>query len=105
LNTHFSPRVKLLGILAVLLSSALIAVSVEEPESKEKWVTPAAEARKKRQERAMGQMRLIWAFILPNSPMRRCRNKQTASSFGKLRSARNRCPIIALGFRPPIAGT
>ena len=47
LNTHFSPRVKVLGILAVLLSSALIAVSVEEPESKEKWVAPAAEARKK----------------------------------------------------------
>jgi mono/diheme cytochrome c family protein len=39
--------VKLLGILTVLLSSALIAVSVEEPESKEKWVTPPAEARKK----------------------------------------------------------
>jgi len=39
--------VKLLGILTVLLSSALIAVSVEEPESKEKWVAPAAEARKK----------------------------------------------------------
>jgi mono/diheme cytochrome c family protein len=38
---------KLLGILTVLLGSALIAVSVEEPESKEKWVAPAAEARKK----------------------------------------------------------
>ncbi len=47
MNTHFGPRVKLLGILTVLLSSALIAVSVEEPESKEKWVAPAAEARKK----------------------------------------------------------
>jgi mono/diheme cytochrome c family protein len=30
-----------------LIGSALIAVSVEEPESKEKWVAPAAEARKK----------------------------------------------------------
>ncbi len=38
---------KLLGILVVLLGSTLIAVSVEEPESKEKWVAPAAEARKK----------------------------------------------------------
>lgn len=38
---------KLLGILTVLLGSALIAVSVEEPESKEKWVAPAGEARKK----------------------------------------------------------
>ncbi len=37
---------KLLGILVVLLGSTLIAVSVEEPESKEKWVAPAAEARK-----------------------------------------------------------
>lgn len=30
-----------------LIGSALIAVSVEEPESKEKWVAPAAEARNK----------------------------------------------------------
>jgi mono/diheme cytochrome c family protein len=30
-----------------LIGSALIAVSVEEPESKEKWVAPAAEARMK----------------------------------------------------------
>ena len=53
----------------------------------------------------MGQMRPIWAFTLPNSLTRRCSNKQMASSFGKLRSARSRCRIIALGFRLPIAGT
>jgi len=47
LNIHLDPRVKLLVILTVLLGSALIAVSAEEPESKEKWVAPAAEARKK----------------------------------------------------------
>jgi mono/diheme cytochrome c family protein len=39
--------VKWLAILTVLLSSALVAVSVEEPESKEKWVAPPAEAHKK----------------------------------------------------------
>ena len=38
---------KLLAFFAALLGSALIAVSVEEPESKEKWVAPAAEAGKK----------------------------------------------------------
>ena len=47
MNTRSGPRVKLLVILTLLLSSALIAVSAEEPESKEKWVAPAAEARKK----------------------------------------------------------
>ncbi len=47
LNTHLDPCVKSLGILTVLLGSALIAVSVEEPGSKEKWVAPAAEAGKK----------------------------------------------------------
>lgn len=47
LSTRFGPRLKLLGIIMVLLSSALIAVSVEEPGSKEKWVAPAAEAQKK----------------------------------------------------------
>jgi mono/diheme cytochrome c family protein len=36
-----------LAVLTVLLGSALIAVSVAEPESKEKWVAPAAEAAKK----------------------------------------------------------
>jgi mono/diheme cytochrome c family protein len=39
--------VKLLVILTALLGSALIALSVEESESKEKWVAPAGEARKK----------------------------------------------------------
>ena len=38
---------KQLAILTVLLGSALIALSVGEPESKEKWVAPAAEAGKK----------------------------------------------------------
>jgi len=46
LSTHFGPRLKLLGMIMVLLGSALIAVSVE-PESKEKWVAPGAEAQKK----------------------------------------------------------
>ena len=47
LNTHLGPRLKWLVILTVLLSSALIALSVEESESKEKWVAPAAEAKNK----------------------------------------------------------
>jgi mono/diheme cytochrome c family protein len=38
-------RAKLLAFLAILLGSALVAVSEEQ--SKEKWVAPAAEARKK----------------------------------------------------------
>jgi mono/diheme cytochrome c family protein len=46
LSTRFGPRLKLLGMIMVLLGSALIAVSVE-PESKEKWVAPGAEAQKK----------------------------------------------------------
>jgi mono/diheme cytochrome c family protein len=40
-------RLSVLTGLTVLIGSALIAVSVEEPESKEKWVAPAAEARMK----------------------------------------------------------
>ena len=47
MNTPSCSGMKLLGILTVLLSSALIAVSVEEPESNEKWVAPPAETRKK----------------------------------------------------------
>ena len=47
LNTQLCPRIKLLGILAALLGSALVAVNAEQPEPKEKWVAPAAEARKK----------------------------------------------------------
>jgi mono/diheme cytochrome c family protein len=39
--------VKLMGILAALLGSALIAVSGEQPSSTDKWIAPAAEARKK----------------------------------------------------------
>jgi mono/diheme cytochrome c family protein len=38
-------RAKLLAFLAILLGSTLVAVSEEK--SKEKWVAPAAEARKK----------------------------------------------------------
>ena len=38
-------RAKLLAFLAILLGSTLVAVSEEQ--SKEKWVAPAAEARKK----------------------------------------------------------
>ena len=45
--TDRHPPLKVLGVLTALLGSALIALSVEEPESKEKWVAPAAEARKK----------------------------------------------------------
>ncbi len=47
LNTQLCLRVKLLGILTALLGSALVAVSAEQPGSKEKWAAPAAEARKK----------------------------------------------------------
>ena len=39
--------VKLLGILTVLLGPALITVSGEQPGSTEKWIAPAAEARKR----------------------------------------------------------
>jgi mono/diheme cytochrome c family protein len=39
--------VKLLGILIALLGSALITVSGEQSGSAEKWIAPAAEARKK----------------------------------------------------------
>jgi len=39
--------VKLLGILIALLGSALITVSGEQTGSAEKWIAPAAEARKK----------------------------------------------------------
>ena len=38
---------KLLGILTVLLGSALIAVSEEQSGSTEKWIAPAPEGRKK----------------------------------------------------------
>ena len=43
--TLWHHHLKILGILTVLLGSALVAVSEEQ--SKEKWVAPAAEARKK----------------------------------------------------------
>jgi mono/diheme cytochrome c family protein len=41
------PYISGVVFFTVLLGSALIAVSVEEPESKEKWVAPATEAHKK----------------------------------------------------------
>jgi len=47
MNTQLRPRLKLLGILTALLGSALVAVSEEQSGSKEKWIAPAAEARKK----------------------------------------------------------
>lgn len=47
MNTQFRPRLKLLGILTVLLGPALVALSDEQAGSKEKWTAPAAEARKK----------------------------------------------------------
>jgi mono/diheme cytochrome c family protein len=47
LNTQLAPRVKLLAFLTAFLGSALLAVSEEQPGSKEKWTAPAAEARKK----------------------------------------------------------
>jgi mono/diheme cytochrome c family protein len=47
LKTHLGPNVKWLAVFAVLLGSTLVAVSVEESGSKEKWVAPAAEARTK----------------------------------------------------------
>jgi mono/diheme cytochrome c family protein len=40
-------RLSVFTLFTALIGSALIAVSVEEPESKEKWVAPAAEARTK----------------------------------------------------------
>jgi mono/diheme cytochrome c family protein len=40
-------RLSVLTLFTALIGSALTVVSVEEPESKEKWVAPAAEARKK----------------------------------------------------------
>ena len=39
--------VKLLGIIIALLGSVLITVSGEQPGAAEKWIVPAAEARKK----------------------------------------------------------
>jgi len=39
--------VKLLGIIIALLGSVLITVSGEQPGAAEKWIAPAAEARKK----------------------------------------------------------
>ena len=38
---------KLLGIIIALLGSVLITVSGEQPGAAEKWIAPAAEARKK----------------------------------------------------------
>src|SRR2546423_3847499 len=45
--TVFCSHVKLPGILAALLASALMTFSGEEAGSTEKWTAPAAEARKK----------------------------------------------------------
>jgi mono/diheme cytochrome c family protein len=47
--TQRHPRLTVLGVLTALtlIGSALIVLSVEEPESKEKWVAPASEARTK----------------------------------------------------------
>jgi mono/diheme cytochrome c family protein len=42
-----SPRVKLLALLTALLSPAILAVSEEQPGSKQKWTAPATEAQKK----------------------------------------------------------
>src|SRR5262249_8502869 len=40
-------RLRILAFLTVVLGSVLVAISAEESGSKEKWVAPAAEARKK----------------------------------------------------------
>lgn len=45
--TVFRFHKKLLGILMALLASALITVTGEQPGSTDKWIAPAAEARKK----------------------------------------------------------
>jgi mono/diheme cytochrome c family protein len=45
--TPWHHHLKLLGILTVLLGSALLAVSEEQSGSKGKWTAPAPEARKK----------------------------------------------------------
>jgi len=44
-RTPSSPRAKLLAFLAILVGSTLVAVS--EQQSKEKWIAPPGEARKK----------------------------------------------------------
>jgi mono/diheme cytochrome c family protein len=41
------PRMRIIAFLTVVLGSVLVAISAEEPGSKEKWVAPAAEVRKK----------------------------------------------------------
>ena len=46
MNTRFSPRVKLLGILLALLGSALAALSDEQAGAEQRWTAPAGEARK-----------------------------------------------------------
>jgi mono/diheme cytochrome c family protein len=45
--TVFRFHKKLLGILIAVLASALITVAEEQPGSKDKWIAPAAEARKR----------------------------------------------------------
>jgi len=47
LNTRLYPQAKPLVFLTALLCPALLAISEEQPGSKEKWTAPAAEARKK----------------------------------------------------------
>jgi mono/diheme cytochrome c family protein len=41
------PRMRIIAFLTVVLGLVLVAISAEEPGSKEKWVAPAAEVRKK----------------------------------------------------------
>jgi mono/diheme cytochrome c family protein len=47
MNTRLWPRLRLLGILVPLLGAVLAALSAEQPDEKQKWSAPAAEARKK----------------------------------------------------------
>ena len=47
LNTQLGRFAKLLVFLTAFLGSTLLAVSEEQPVSKEKWTAPATEARKK----------------------------------------------------------
>ena len=129
LNIPLGRHAKLLVFLTALLGSTLIAVSEEQPASK--WTAPAAEARKKNpvavneSSLALGQKIYLQrcagchgktgngdgpdAADLGIHPAKlsdpAMQQKQTARSFGKSPSARNRCRIIAVGFRPPTAGT
>jgi hypothetical protein len=107
-----------------LIGSALIAVSVAEPESKEKWVAPAAEARTKNpvaaNESSLAAGQKIYsqrclgchgktgngdgpdAADLGIHPAKlsdpAIRAQTDGELFWKVTVGKNRCPVTALGF-------